>query len=90
MLKAISELVAKLPWSMIILFCLTLGLAPFFPIPRVGKIKNVFFGNPYQAILRSAINQRQYHPQLLISSNSVKGSLKTVKVGGWKWWGRNY
>jgi len=20
----------------------------------------------------------------------VKESLKTVKVGGWKWWGRNY
>ena len=50
MLKGISELVAKLPWSMIILFCLTLGFAPFFPIPpRVGKIKNVFFRNPYQA-----------------------------------------
>jgi len=37
MLKAISELVVKLPWSMIILFCLTLGLAPFFPIPRVWE-----------------------------------------------------
>ena len=50
MLKAISELVVKLPWSMIILFCLTLGLAPFFPYPpRVGKIKNVFFGTPCQA-----------------------------------------
>jgi len=32
----------------------------------------------------------QYHPQLLYSSNSVKGSLKTVKVDGGKWWGRNY
>ena len=56
MLKAISELVAKLPWSMIILFCLTLGLAPFFPIPRAGKIKNVFFGNPYQANLLVRFN----------------------------------
>ncbi len=37
MLKAISELVAKLPWSMIILFCLTLGLALFFPIPHMWE-----------------------------------------------------
>ena len=45
MLKAISELVAKLPWSMIILFCLTLGLASFFPIPpHVGKITNISSG----------------------------------------------
>ena len=41
MLKAISELVVKLPWSMIILFCLTLGLAPFLPIPHVWKNKNI-------------------------------------------------
>jgi hypothetical protein len=27
-----------------------LGTCSFFPYPpRVGKIKNVFFGNPYQA-----------------------------------------
>ena len=37
MLKAISELVVKLPWSMIILFCLTLGFAPFFPIPHMWE-----------------------------------------------------
>ena len=42
MLKAISELVAKLPWSMIILFCLTLGLAPFFPIPHVWEKLKMF------------------------------------------------
>jgi len=49
MLKAISELVVKLPWSMIILFCLTLGLAPFLPIPHVWeKLKNIFFGIPCQ------------------------------------------
>ena len=46
MLKAISELVVKLPWSMIILFCLTLGLAPFFPIPHVWeKLKMFSSGN---------------------------------------------
>ena len=42
MLKAISELVAKLPWSMIILFCLTLGLAPFLPIPHVCEKLKMF------------------------------------------------
>ena len=42
MLKAISELVAKLPWSMIILFCLTLGLAPFFPIPHMWEKLKMF------------------------------------------------
>ena len=42
MLKAISELVVKLPWSMIILFCLTLGLAPFFPIPHVWEKLKMF------------------------------------------------
>jgi len=50
MLKAISELVAKLPWSMIILFCLNFETCSIFPYPpRVGKIKNVFFGTPCQA-----------------------------------------
>ena len=50
MLKAISELVMKLPWSVIILFCLTLGLAPFFSYTsHVGEIITVFFGNPRQA-----------------------------------------
>lgn len=42
MLKAISELVVKLPWSMIILFCLTLGLAPFFPIPHEWEKLKMF------------------------------------------------
>ena len=46
MLKAISELVAKLPWSMIILFCLTLGLAPFFPIPHVWEKLKMFSSGP--------------------------------------------
>ena len=42
MLKGISELVAKLPWSMIILFCLTLGLASFFPITHVWEKLKIF------------------------------------------------
>ncbi len=42
MLKAISELVVKLPWSMIILFCLTLGLTPFLPIPHVWEKLKIF------------------------------------------------
>ena len=42
MLKAISELVVRLPWSMIILFCLTLGLAPFFTIPHVWEKLKMF------------------------------------------------
>jgi len=42
MLKAISELVVKLPWSMIILFCLTLELAPFFPIPHKWEKLKMF------------------------------------------------
>ena len=46
MLKAISELVAKLPWSMIILFCLTLGLAPFLPIPHVWEKLKIFSSGP--------------------------------------------
>ncbi len=46
MLKAISELVVKLPWSMIILFCLTLGLVPFFPIPHVWEKLKMFSSGP--------------------------------------------
>ena len=42
MLKAITELVMKLPWSVISLFCLTLGLAPFFPIPHVWEKLKMF------------------------------------------------
>ena len=48
MLKAISELVAELPRSMLILFCLTLGLASFFPIPHMLENYKCFFGNPCQ------------------------------------------
>jgi len=46
MLKAKSELVAKLPWSMIILFCLTLGLASFFPIPHMLEKLQMFLREP--------------------------------------------
>ena len=53
MLKAISELVVKLPWSMIILFCLTLGLAPFFPKPHVWeKLKMISSGTLVRPIDR--------------------------------------
>ena len=34
-MKSISELVVKLPWSMVILFFLILGLAQLFPIHHV-------------------------------------------------------
>ena len=46
MLKAISELVAKLPWSMLILFCLTLGLTSFFPIPQMWEKLQMFLQEP--------------------------------------------
>ena len=41
MLKARSELVMKLPWSVIILFCLTLDLL-LFPIPQVWEKLKMF------------------------------------------------
>ena len=31
------EFIAKLPWGMLILVCLTLGLAPFCTAARLGK-----------------------------------------------------
>jgi len=46
MLKAISVLVVKLPWSMIILFCLTLGLAAFLPIPHMWEKLKMFLREP--------------------------------------------
>lgn len=39
-MKIIRELLGKLPWIIILIACLTLGLAPFVPEPHlVEKIK---------------------------------------------------
>ena len=37
---AFAEFLDKLPWSILIFLCLTLGLAPFFPPHLFEKIKN--------------------------------------------------
>ena len=35
----------NLPWSITILFCLTLGLAPFVPVPHIWeKLKMLYSG----------------------------------------------
>ena len=36
---AFAEILDKLPWSILIFLCLTLGLAPFFPSHLFEKIK---------------------------------------------------
>ena len=44
-MEAVTELLDKLPWSIVILACLTLGLAPFFPEPHIWeKLKMLFAG----------------------------------------------
>jgi len=45
MLQTMREFVMNLPWSITILFCLTLGLAPFVPVPHIWeKLKMLYSG----------------------------------------------
>lgn len=37
MLPALSRLLSKIPLSLLVIACLTLGLAPFFPVPHVWE-----------------------------------------------------
>lgn len=37
MLPALSRLLSKMPLSLLVIACLTLGLAPFFPVPHVWE-----------------------------------------------------
>ncbi len=41
---AFAEILDKLPWSILIFLCLTLGLAPFFPPHLFEKIKMLLEG----------------------------------------------
>lgn len=36
-MTAFHSFLAQLPWSLVILACLTLGLAPFFPEPHIWE-----------------------------------------------------
>ncbi|MBC8259861.1 MAG: RND transporter [SAR324 cluster bacterium] len=45
MLQLIRDFVMNLQWFMIIIICLTLGLAPFFPVPHIWeKLKMLYSG----------------------------------------------
>ena len=44
MFTAFAEFMDKLPWSIIIFLCLTLGLAPFLPPHLFEKIKMLLEG----------------------------------------------
>ena len=44
MFTAFAEFLDKLPWSILIILCLTLGLAPFFPPHLFEKIKMLLEG----------------------------------------------
>ena len=37
MLEQISQLLDQLPWNLVIIACLTLGLAPFVPEPHIWE-----------------------------------------------------
>ncbi|HMT94206.1 RND transporter [uncultured Thiothrix sp.] len=37
MMQALSRLLSKIPLSLLVIACLTLGLAPFFPVPHVWE-----------------------------------------------------
>lgn len=44
-MAAVQTFLTNLPWHIVILVCLTLGLAPFFPEPHIWeKIKMLFAG----------------------------------------------
>jgi hypothetical protein len=44
MLQTVREFVMNLPWSITVLFCLTLGLAPFVPIPHIWEKLKMLYG----------------------------------------------
>ena len=45
-MATLQSLLAQLPWNLVILACLTLGLAPFFPEPHIWeKLKMLASGN---------------------------------------------
>lgn len=44
-MAALQGFVAQIPWNLLILACLTLGLAPFFPEPHIWeKLKMLVAG----------------------------------------------
>lgn len=44
-MTALQSLVDQLPWNLVIIACLTLGLAPFFPEPHIWeKLKMLVAG----------------------------------------------
>ena len=44
-MKALVALIDRLPWSVVLIACATLGLAPFMPEPHVWeKLKMLFSG----------------------------------------------
>ena len=47
---AFAEILDKLPWSILIFLCLTLGLAPFFPPHLFEKIRMLLEGQPVRPI----------------------------------------
>ena len=47
---AFAEILDKLPWSILIFFCLTLRLAPFFPPHLFEKIKMLLEGQLFRPI----------------------------------------
>jgi len=50
LLQTVRELVMNLPWGFTILFCLTMGLAPFVPVPHLWeKLKNALPRHTYPA-----------------------------------------
>ena len=50
-MAAAADLLDKLPWSLVIIACLTLGLAPFFPEPHIWeKLKMLFSGTLHRPI----------------------------------------
>ncbi len=50
-MTAAAEMLDKLPWSLVIVACLTLGLAPFFPEPHVWeKLKMLGSGTLHRPI----------------------------------------
>ncbi|HSO48803.1 MAG TPA: hypothetical protein VLQ68_12845 [Rhizobiaceae bacterium] len=50
-MAAAAEMLDKLPWSLVIVACLTLGLAPFFPEPHIWeKLKMLGSGTLHRPI----------------------------------------
>ncbi|WP_425419097.1 hypothetical protein [Oricola indica] len=44
-MQSLANLLAQLPWSLVIIACLTLGLAPFVPEPHIWeKLKMLMAG----------------------------------------------